>query len=100
MKLDLNMSLMEKNDAIAAAIRAELQQQGVYSINIIDSPGAGKTSLLERLLPHLPLQTAVIEGDLAGLHITRAHHRARARRLHPQPKERRDQGRKRRRNRA
>ncbi|MBQ6842189.1 MAG: hydrogenase nickel incorporation protein HypB [Firmicutes bacterium] len=65
MKLDLNMSLMEKNDAIAAAIRAELQQQGVYSINIIGSPGAGKTSLLERLLPHLPLQTAVIEGDLA-----------------------------------
>ena len=65
MKLDLNMSLMEKNDAIAAAIRAELQQQGVYSINSIGSPGAGKTSLLERLLPHLPLQTAVIEGDLA-----------------------------------
>lgn len=65
MKLDLNMSLMEKNDAIAAAIRAELQQQGVYSINIIGSPGAGKTSLLERLLPHLPLHTAVIEGDLA-----------------------------------
>ncbi|MBQ2698380.1 MAG: hydrogenase nickel incorporation protein HypB [Firmicutes bacterium] len=65
MKLDLNMSIMEKNDAIAAAIRAELQQQGVYSINIIGSPGAGKTSLLERLLPHLPLQTAVIKGDLA-----------------------------------
>jgi hydrogenase nickel incorporation protein HypB len=65
MKLELNLSLMEKNDAIAAGIRAELAAKQVYCINIIGSPGAGKTSLLERLLPHLQLKTAVIEGDLA-----------------------------------
>ena len=37
----------------------------VTSINIISAPGAGKTSLLEQTIPHLPCRVGVLEGDIA-----------------------------------
>jgi hydrogenase nickel incorporation protein HypB len=58
--------VLEKNDAVAAENRARFADGGVWAINIISSPGAGKTSLLERTLERLRTRwrIAVIEGDV------------------------------------
>lgn len=66
-----NVSVVEKihsaNDQLAAEIRQRLDSVSVFSINIMASPGAGKTSLIERTLQELtPLhEIAVIDGDVA-----------------------------------
>ena len=64
--ITIERKVLEKNDAIAGRNRALFAQHGVFAINIVSSPGAGKTSLLERTLEHLAgaLPVAVIEGDV------------------------------------
>ena len=64
--ITLERRVLEKNDAIAAALRADFDAQGTLAINLVSSPGAGKTSLLERtidLVKH-DLRLAVVEGDV------------------------------------
>ncbi|MDR2668818.1 MAG: hydrogenase nickel incorporation protein HypB [Desulfovibrio sp.] len=58
-------NLLENNDAEAAQLRALFAQRGVAVLNIIGSPGAGKTALLERTFRDLggTFSMAVIEGD-------------------------------------
>jgi hydrogenase nickel incorporation protein HypB len=58
-------NLLENNDAEAARLRALFARHGVAVLNLIGSPGAGKTSLLERTFRDLggTLSMAVIEGD-------------------------------------
>ncbi|MFQ6037551.1 MAG: hydrogenase nickel incorporation protein HypB [Candidatus Aminicenantales bacterium] len=58
--------LLGSNRKIAADIRKNLTQKGIFTINLMSSPGAGKTSLLERLTEHLgpTHRMAVIEGDI------------------------------------
>lgn len=58
--------ILSKNDEIAARNREELRRRGIFSINIISSPGSGKTSVIERTLLCIKdrVSTAVIEGDL------------------------------------
>ena len=66
-----NVSVVEKihsaNDQLAAEIRQRLDSASVFSINIMASPGAGKTSLIERTLHELAAlhEIAVIDGDVA-----------------------------------
>lgn len=59
-------ALLQSNDAAAAHNRAHLAAHGVLAINLMSSPGSGKTSLLEATIDCLDgeLQVAVIEGDL------------------------------------
>lgn len=58
--------VLEKNDAVAAHNRVRLQAHGVFAFNIVSSPGAGKTSLLERTIERLrdQVRIGVIEGDV------------------------------------
>ncbi len=58
--------LLAENDHQAAHNRAHLDACGVFAINLMSSPGAGKTSLLEATIEALKgeLGIAVIEGDL------------------------------------
>jgi len=67
MEVNVQKSLLSKNDLIAADLRAQLRQAGTYCINVIGSPGAGKTTLLERVCAYMKgcLRIAVIEGDIA-----------------------------------
>lgn len=66
-----NVSVVEKilseNDRIALENQKRLDQSKVFSLNFMASPGAGKTSIIERtiagLLPRVRL--AVIDGDIA-----------------------------------
>lgn len=59
--------ITKANDQIASLNREWLEANRVFGINILASPGAGKTSLIERTLPLLAgsLRVGVIEGDLA-----------------------------------
>lgn len=59
-------NVLEANDRIAATLRGEFADRGILVLNLISSPGSGKTSLLERTLRDLApeLRMAVIEGDL------------------------------------
>lgn len=58
--------LLGSNTKIANEIRARLTAQGILTVNLMSSPGAGKTSLLESLSEHLKpdYRMAVIEGDI------------------------------------
>jgi hydrogenase nickel incorporation protein HypB len=64
--IDVRERVMAKNDEIATAVRARLFAAGVPSFNLISSPGAGKTLLLERTLEDLgdDLRMAVVTGDV------------------------------------
>ncbi|MEO1089528.1 MAG: hydrogenase nickel incorporation protein HypB [Pseudomonadota bacterium] len=63
----LEIDLLVKNDAIAARNRARLEEANCLALNVMSSPGAGKTSLLVALVRHLSdrVPLAVIEGDQA-----------------------------------
>jgi len=67
MKVVVAKDILKANDQIAADNLARCDRAGTYTVNILGSPGAGKTSLLERLAVHLPadVKPAAIEGDLA-----------------------------------
>lgn len=59
--------ILSANDRLAAENRARLDAAGVYALNFMASPGAGKTSLIERTVPELKgeLRLGVIDGDIA-----------------------------------
>lgn len=59
-------NLMSDNDRQAAHNREHLDGQGVLAINLMSSPGAGKTALLEATIESLgkEMRIGVIEGDL------------------------------------
>ncbi len=58
--------VLEKNDALAAQNREAFRRSKLFVVNLVSSPGSGKTSLVERTLDHLRgrLSVAVIEGDV------------------------------------
>jgi len=59
-------NILKANDELNAVNRKELDEKGVYVINLMSSPGSGKTSILEKILSKLKadMKIAVIEGDL------------------------------------
>ncbi|ADK86096.1 hydrogenase accessory protein HypB [Desulfarculus baarsii DSM 2075] len=65
-QLEVSRPILEANDQLAQQNRRLFRQAGVKVVNIISSPGAGKTSLLEKTLVKLKdrLRLAVIEGDI------------------------------------
>jgi hydrogenase nickel incorporation protein HypB len=73
MRIELKRAIYEENDALAREINEELRSRGVFTVNILGGPGAGKTSLITRLAERLgPDPLAVIEGDVASDIDTRA----------------------------
>ena len=61
----IEQDILSKNDAFADANRNRLLNAGVFALNLVSSPGSGKTSLLVRTIADLKDQweIAVIEGD-------------------------------------
>ena len=68
--ITLEQSVLEENELAAARNRALFEEKGIYVLNLISSPGAGKTSLLVETLRCLKneLRCAVIEGDQQTAH--------------------------------
>jgi hydrogenase nickel incorporation protein HypB len=60
-------SILSENDRVAAANRGAFEASGVRAVNLMSSPGAGKTSLLKRTLAALgeEVRVGVLEGDIA-----------------------------------
>ncbi len=61
----IERDILAKNDSFAATNRQRFEQEGVLALNLVSSPGSGKTSLLVRTIAALQGSTtvAVIEGD-------------------------------------
>jgi len=68
MKIVAAKKILKANDQLASENRDQFSAAGVFVINLVGSPGCGKTTLLEGLFPRLgkDLKPAVIEGDIAG----------------------------------
>ena len=65
-RVPLEQKVLSENDRIAATLRERFREYGVLCLNLISSPGSGKTSLLERTLEMLPRgsRIAVLTGDI------------------------------------
>lgn len=62
--IDVITKILDKNDHEAAHNRAHFDNHGVLAINLMSSPGSGKTTLIERMAELEPFRFGVIEGDL------------------------------------
>jgi hydrogenase nickel incorporation protein HypB len=64
--LTIERKVLEKNDQIAGRNRQFFLDRGIFVLNFVSSPGAGKTSILEKTFQELKdsIKIAVIEGDV------------------------------------
>jgi hydrogenase nickel incorporation protein HypB len=65
--IEVITAILDENDRVAAHNREHFDAHGVLAVNLMSSPGSGKTSLLEATIRSLAaeMSIAVIEGDLA-----------------------------------
>jgi len=66
-RISIVENILSANDRLAEENHARINAAGVFSINLMASPGAGKTSLIEQTLPLLKdkMRIAVVDGDIA-----------------------------------
>ena len=64
--LEVKQSVFANNDAQADKLRAELKEKGIYLLNLMSSPGSGKTTTLTRLIELLKedLKIGIMEADI------------------------------------
>lgn len=64
--LEIKQSVFANNDAQADKLRAELKEKGIYLLNLMSSPGSGKTTTLTRLIELLKedLKIGIMEADI------------------------------------
>ncbi|HIJ72779.1 MAG TPA: hydrogenase accessory protein HypB, partial [Candidatus Hydrogenedentes bacterium] len=67
-KIVLAEKVKGKSKEIADELNRFFREKGIFAVNLIGSPGAGKTSLLEAMAPRLHGRAAVIEGDIQTDH--------------------------------
>jgi hydrogenase nickel incorporation protein HypB len=65
--VEIRQNVLKHNDEVARALRRRFQEAGVFVVSLVSSPGAGKTTFLERALTLLKRQSrpAALVGDLA-----------------------------------
>ena len=68
MKIDMKQPILQKNDSIAAELRQRFAENHVYVVDLLASPGSGKTSTILATIDALrdEFNIAVIEGDIAS----------------------------------
>ncbi|MEW6140240.1 MAG: hydrogenase nickel incorporation protein HypB [Thermodesulfobacteriota bacterium] len=66
--LNVNEQILSANDKLAESLRSRFKQSGVFVMNLMASPGAGKTSVILRVIESLSdkLKIGVIEGDITS----------------------------------
>ena len=65
--ISVNVNVLNKNDEIAGLVHADLSRRGIRLINLLGTPGSGKTTFLESVLTMEGVDrsaVAVIEGEL------------------------------------
>lgn len=68
MKIEILKNVLEENDNLADEIREITNKSKTLVLNMMSSPGSGKTAILEKLLPKLlfnGIKTGIIEGDIS-----------------------------------
>jgi hydrogenase nickel incorporation protein HypB len=65
-RIDVREKVMARNDELAAEVRGRLAEHRIPALNLVSSPGSGKTSLLERTLDALGgrIRMAIVTGDV------------------------------------
>ena len=68
MHIDMKQPILDKNDAIARELREEFARKNVFVVDLLASPGSGKTSTILATIDALcdEFNIAVIEGDIAS----------------------------------
>ncbi len=66
MKVKIVKNILDANDQMALENKKLFDEAGVVAVNIMASPGAGKTSLILKTIDLLGLPVAVVEGDIAS----------------------------------
>lgn len=68
MEIKVVKQILEWNEDCSNEIKELLKSKGIFMINVMGSPGAGKTSLIVEMIKRLSINfnVAVIEGDIAG----------------------------------
>ena len=64
--IEIKKSVFENNDAEAEKLREKLKKKGVFLLNLMSSPGSGKTSVLVRTIKklHGEIKTGIMEADI------------------------------------
>lgn len=64
--IEVKRSIFEDNDADANKLREELKQEGTFLLNLMSSPGAGKTTTLKRTIAMLKgeMKIGIMEADI------------------------------------
>jgi len=64
--ITIERKILEKNDAVAEFNRKNFKEKKIFAINLLSSPGSGKTSILEKIIELLKdkVNIGVIEGDI------------------------------------
>lgn len=65
--LEIRRNVLNKNDELARRLRAQFEASGLFVLNLVSSPGAGKTAFLQKTLTELRLagqRVAALVGDL------------------------------------
>jgi len=65
-RVPMERKVLNENELVAAELRADFARHGVFAVNLIGSPGSGKTALLERTLARFDAgrRVAVLTGDI------------------------------------
>lgn len=65
-KVDMKQKVLSENERLAGELRAQFSDLGIVTLNLVSSPGSGKTSLLEKTLAGLGdrISMAVVAGDV------------------------------------
>jgi len=65
-RVEVKEKVLSANDQVAAETRERLSSRGIFAVNLISSPGSGKTMLLERTVDALKpdMRLAVVAGDV------------------------------------
>lgn len=69
MKIKVMRQILEWNEDVSSNVRSLLQEKNVYMVNVMGSPGAGKTTFIINLIKYLRergINSGVIEGDIEG----------------------------------
>ncbi|MBT3319506.1 MAG: hydrogenase nickel incorporation protein HypB [Clostridia bacterium] len=68
MEIKVQKNIMNRNNEIAAENRQRFIDDGIFTVNVLASPGAGKTSVLLKIIETIDgkIDMAILEGDIAS----------------------------------
>ncbi len=68
MEIKVQKNIMNRNNEIAAENRQRFSDEGIFTVNVLASPGAGKTSVLLKIIELIDgkIDMAILEGDIAS----------------------------------